>query len=163
MELRCSQINQADEQVVPSTSWCPFTYLPGTGWLNSLMEEERWTNHKHHNYNGESHCARPSLCVWFMSVRCQKTSRQVWNSERAQRQGDVFADRPLVRPETPTPALWCLCVFVNEEILVPWWDIALSWADCGFWVPSALSYSGPTHLQKAPGPLLGPFLQCNSL
>lgn len=51
-------------------------------------------------------------------------------SESVQRRGGVFADRPLVRPETPTPALWCLCVFVNEEILVPWWDIALSWVDC---------------------------------
>lgn len=62
----------------------------------------------------------------------------------------VFADRPLVRPKTPTPSLWCLCVFVNEEILVPWWDIALSWADSASSVPStpAQSYSRPTHPQS---------------
>lgn len=39
--------------------------------------------------------------------------------------------------QTPTPTLWCLCVFVNEEILVPWWDIALSWADSASSLPSA--------------------------
>lgn len=81
---------------------------------------------------------------------CQKTSCQVWNSESAQRQGGVFADCPLVHPETPTPSLWCLCVFVNEEILVPWWDIALSWADSASSVPSApaQSHSCPTHPQS---------------
>lgn len=47
--------------------------------------------------------------------------------------------RPPPRPpwQTPTLALWCLCVFVNEEILVPWWDIALSWADSASFLPSA--------------------------
>lgn len=36
----------------------------------------------------------------------------------------------LPRPHTQTHlALWCLCAFVNEEILIPGWDIALSWGN----------------------------------
>lgn len=56
----------------------------------------------------------------------------------------------LAHPRTPTPSLWCLCVFVNEEILVPWWDIAVSWADSGSSVPSApaQSYRRPTQPQS---------------
>lgn len=45
------------------------------------------------------------LAVDLRGGRCQKTSCQVWNCESAQRRGGVFADRPLVRPETPTPSL----------------------------------------------------------
>jgi len=60
-------------------------------------------------------------CGWVMGPCCQK---QVIESGAARR-GAVFAHF------TPTQthfALWCLCAFANEEILVPGWDIAVSWA-----------------------------------
>lgn len=132
---------------IPSLSWCPLTYPSSTSRNKASLwkkREGRSGLHKQNDYAGESYCARP--CGWFTKGRCQKTSRQVWNSESAQQRGGVFADRPLVRPKTPTPSLWCLCAFVNEEILVPWWDIAVSWADSASSVPStpAQSYSCPT-------------------
>lgn len=100
-----------------------------------------------------------TLCKAFVAdlrgATAKKTSRQVWNSESVQWRGGVFADRPLVHPRTPAPSLWCLCAFVNEEILIPWWDIALSWAASAASMPStsAQSYSRPTQPQshQAPG------------
>lgn len=95
-----------------------------------------------------------TLCKAFVGdlreAAAKKTSRQVWNSESVQWRGGVFADHPLVHPRTPAPSLWCLCVFVNEEILIPWWDIALSWAAPASSMPStsAQSYSRPTQPQS---------------
>lgn len=119
---------------------CISTPFPGI-W-RTIMENARTALDKFDD-DGESHCARP--CLQFTSEgvcaapqKKNKTSCQVWNSESAECWGGVFADRLLVRPRpTPTPSFWCLCAFVNEEILVPWWDIAVSWADSASSLPSA--------------------------
>lgn len=138
----------------PELSWCfPSHLCPGVPSRIppslpriSLMEEDRRAKRPPQTLQimTVSHIVQ-GLAVDLRGGRCQKTSCQVWNCESAQRRGGVFADRPLVHPETPTPSLWCLCVFVNEEILIPWWDIALSWADSASSVPS---YSRPTHPQS---------------
>lgn len=39
--------------------------------------------------------------------------------------------------QTAPSSLWCLCVFVNEGILEPGWDIAFSWVDSASSPPSA--------------------------
>lgn len=123
----------------PRIPSCISTPFPGI-W-QTIMENARSGLDKYGD-DGESHCARP--CPQFTSegVRAapqkNKTSCQVWNSESAECWGGVFADRLLVPPRpTPTPSLWCLCAFVNEEILVPWWDIAVSWVDSASSLPSA--------------------------
>lgn len=90
-------------------------------------------------------------CGWFTRGCCQK--KQVAKSGTAsQCSGEevCLQNARLAHPRTPTPSLWCLCVFVNEEILVPWWDIAVSWADSGSSVPSApaQSYRRPTQPQS---------------
>lgn len=87
---------------------------------------------------------RGGVCL-SPSLKKKTSCQEVWRSESAAERwagegGGVFADRLLVRPRpTPTPSLWCLCAFVNEEILVPGWDIAVSWADSAL-----LSALGPS-------------------
>lgn len=57
----------------------------------------------------EEHC----VCRWFVLLPCPHTQSHL--------------------------TLWCLCAFLNEEILIPGWDIALSWGN------QALCWSGPAH------------------
>lgn len=154
---RGDTLNLADEEDISLLSHlCPGIPSPHRFHFQELATEQpygRWQKGKAASTNTTimtvSHIVQ-GLAVDLRGGRCQKTSCQVWNCESAQRRGGVFADRPLVHPETPTPSLWCLCVFVNEEILVPWWDIALSWADSASSVPSAPSWphSHPTHPQS---------------
>jgi len=82
---------------------------------------------KHLGYNGESECE--ALWMSYGSL-LPKTSHQVWSGPS----WSCVCPSSLL-PFTPTQthlALWCLCAFVNEEILVPGWDIAVSWATPAF-------------------------------
>lgn len=99
-----------------SIPWSPVTYLSSTS--RNMME-----------YYGKRQKGEAASTNMIMTVshivrglasdlrggvgrglRCQKTSCQVWNSESAQRQGGVFADRPLVRPDKPQPRPSDVCV-----------------------------------------------------
>lgn len=78
---------------------------------------------KHLGYNGESECE--DLWMSYGSL-LPKTSHQVWSGPSW-----CCVCPSSLLPFTPTQThftLWCLCAFVNEEILVPGWDIAVSWA-----------------------------------
>lgn len=143
---------------IRSSNSTPFPRI----WRN-IMEKANSRLHKYDN--GESHwglacnlrargCVRP-LKKKKRKKTTKKTSCQVWNSESAEGRGGLFADRLLVRPRpTPTLSLWCLCAFVNEEILVPWWDIAVSWADSASSLPSAPRTVTPASCDPT-GPLAG--------
>lgn len=104
-----------------------------------------------------------TLRLWLMWVILCKTLWVIYERAAAKKQvvkpwtesqrsaGEVcLQTAPSSAQKTPTLSLWCLCVFVNEEILVPWWDIALSWADSASSLPSApaQSHSRPTHQQS---------------
>lgn len=103
---------------------------------------------KHLGYNGESECE--DLCMSYGSL-LPKTSHLVWSGPSW-----CCVCPSSLLPFTPTQthfALWCLCAFANEEILVPGWDIAVSWATSSslsrIFTPASSKLHPPTEMERS--------------
>lgn len=98
------------QPAVSSIPWSPVTYLSSTS-RNTMEYYGKRQKASTNMIMTVSHIVRGLASdLRGGGVRCQKTSRQVWNSESAQRRGGVFADRPLVRPDKPQPRPSDVCV-----------------------------------------------------